>query len=112
MCEILRRFFSRHTKAELYKRAMAERMMITPLLTPREQLELPQLVERNFWTEVEHPELGEKITYPGAYIKPGRGTCGVRFRAPLIGEHNDEIYRQELGLSTAELIALKERRVI
>jgi crotonobetainyl-CoA:carnitine CoA-transferase CaiB-like acyl-CoA transferase len=85
---------------------------MTPLLTPKDLLEYPQLVERDFWTEVPHPELDAKITYPGAFAKLTETACGIRFRAPLIGEHNDEIYRKELGMSTEQLVALKQRRVI
>ncbi|MFC1942934.1 CaiB/BaiF CoA transferase family protein [Chloroflexota bacterium] len=110
--EILTVFFKRHTKKELGEVSLVKRIMLTPLLTPKDQLEFPQLVERNFWQEVDHPELGTKITYPGAFAKPGEGECRIRRRAPLIGEHNDEIYKKELGKSTEELVALKQRQVI
>jgi crotonobetainyl-CoA:carnitine CoA-transferase CaiB-like acyl-CoA transferase len=30
------------------------------------------------------------------------GTCGIRRRAPLIGEHNKEIYTEELGISNED----------
>jgi crotonobetainyl-CoA:carnitine CoA-transferase CaiB-like acyl-CoA transferase len=112
VCTTLSKFFKKHTKRELMEGALEKRIMITPLLNPKDQLEFPQLVERDFWQEVAHPELGTKITYPGAFIKPGVGGCGIRFRAPLIGEHNDEIYKKELGMSNEELVDLKQRRVI
>jgi crotonobetainyl-CoA:carnitine CoA-transferase CaiB-like acyl-CoA transferase len=112
VCETLGKFFKKHTKMELIEGALQKRIMITPLLTPKEQLTFPQLVERDFWIDVAHPELGTKITYPGAFVKPGVKSCGIRFRAPLIGEHNDEIYKKELGMSTEELVALKQRRII
>jgi crotonobetainyl-CoA:carnitine CoA-transferase CaiB-like acyl-CoA transferase len=38
--------------------------------------------------------------------------CGIKFRAPLIGEHNAEIYGTELGISRQEFIALKQGNVI
>ena len=60
----------------------------------------------------EHPELGEKITYPGGFVKAGVGDCGVRFRAPLIGEHNEDILHNELKMSTEDMVNLKQRRVI
>ncbi len=112
VAETLTKFFKKHTKKELVEGAVEKEIQLTPLLTPKEQLEFPQLVERDFWIEVMHPELGTKITYPGGFGKPGAGKCGIRFCAPLIGEHNDEIYKKELGMSTEELVALKQRRVI
>lgn len=33
-------------------------------------------------------------------------------RAPLVGEHNDEVYQGELGLSDVEMASLKERGVV
>jgi formyl-CoA transferase len=38
--------------------------------------------------------------------------CTIRRRAPLIGEHNQEIYKGELGLSDEELGILKQAAVI
>ena len=40
------------------------------------------------------------------------GACQIWRRAPLIGEHNQEIYGQELGMSPAELAKLKDQGVI
>ena len=68
--------------------------------------------ERDFWREVEHPELGTKITYPGGFVKTGIGDCGVRFRAPLIGEHNDDILHNELNITQEEMVNMKQRRII
>ena len=36
----------------------------------------------------------------------------MRRRAPLIGEHNDEIYRKELRFSKDKLVLLKQTGVI
>jgi crotonobetainyl-CoA:carnitine CoA-transferase CaiB-like acyl-CoA transferase len=52
------------------------------------------------------------MTYPGGFIKSTEMTCGIRRRAPLIGEHNEEIYKKELGLSAEELMVLKQSGII
>jgi len=52
------------------------------------------------------------IRGPGGFVKLSDGECRIRRRAPLIGEHNEEIYGKELGLSRRELLALKERQII
>jgi crotonobetainyl-CoA:carnitine CoA-transferase CaiB-like acyl-CoA transferase len=110
--DIVSRFFKKHTKQELMQGALEWRIQLTPLLTPKDQLEFSQFKERNFWRKVDHPELNTSITYPGGFVKLSAENCGIRFRAPLIGEHNDAIYRQEMGMSTADMINLKQRRVI
>lgn len=108
----LETFFMKHTKMELYDGSMEHRIQLTPVLTPKDLLEFPLFKERDFWREIEHPELGTKITYPGGFVKLGVGDCGVRFRAPLIGEHNDAIYHDELKMSKEKVVNLKQRRII
>jgi crotonobetainyl-CoA:carnitine CoA-transferase CaiB-like acyl-CoA transferase len=109
---ILKRFFKLHTKMELNLGALEKRIQLTPILTPRDQMDYPQLVYRDYWRQIEHPELHDTITYPGGFVKPGIGDCGIRFRAPLIGEHNKDIYIDRLGLTNADLLVLKQRRII
>ena len=62
--------------------------------------------------EKEHPELGDTITYPGAFAKFNNNPIEIRRRAPLIGEYNQEIYEEELGMSREQLILLKQAGVI
>jgi crotonobetainyl-CoA:carnitine CoA-transferase CaiB-like acyl-CoA transferase len=110
--EKIESFLKKHTRKELVEGALERRIQLTPLLTPKEQLEFPQLVARDFWQKVEHPELGVELTYPGGFVKLSDTDCRIRRRAPLIGEHNQDIYEGELCLSARELVALKERQVI
>ena len=112
VCQVLSEFFRHYTKMELSDGALERRIQLTPVLVPKDQLKFPQLVERNFWRKVEHPELNDKITYPGGFVKPGIGDCGIRFRAPLIGEHNTEIFQKELGMTNDDMLALRQRRII
>jgi crotonobetainyl-CoA:carnitine CoA-transferase CaiB-like acyl-CoA transferase len=83
-----------------------------PVSTAKDIMENPQLQAREVWQEVEHPELGEKITYPGPWVKMSEIACGIRFRAPLIGEHNHDIYVKEMGLTEEELVILKQAEII
>ena len=69
------------------------------------------LNERKFWTEVKHPELGKKITYPKTYVRSTEADMSIRFRAPLIGEHNNEIYK-EIGISGFALKQLKNDGIV
>jgi crotonobetainyl-CoA:carnitine CoA-transferase CaiB-like acyl-CoA transferase len=110
--EILSKFFLKHTKMELFEGALQRGIQIVPACTAKETLEFPQLAARNYWTEIAHPELGTTITYPGGFIRATETDCQIRHRAPLIGEHNQEVYTKVLDFSKAELRALKKSKVI
>jgi crotonobetainyl-CoA:carnitine CoA-transferase CaiB-like acyl-CoA transferase len=100
------------TKTEFLEEAVKRRIMGYPVSTAKDIMENPQLKAREVWQEVEHSELGTKMTYPGPWVKMSESSCEIKCRAPLIGEHNHEIYVQELGLSEQELVILKQGRII
>jgi len=100
------------TKMEFLEEAVKRRIMGYPVSTAKDIVENPQLKAREVWQEVEHPELDTKITYPGPWVKMSESSCEIQCRAPLIGEHNQEIYVKELGLSEDELVMLKQGGII
>lgn len=106
------KFFMKHTKAELYEGALKRGIWLYPLSSMQDIMENPQLAFRNYWTEVEHEELGTTITYPGPFITASETPLRKLRRAPLIGEHNEEIFMGELGLSRDELGTLKQGSII
>ena len=105
-------FFGMHTREELYKGALERKIMLYPVNTVEDLLKDPQLKARGFWQEVEHPELGMTFIYPGAFVSIPQAPIGIRRRAPLIGEHNEEIYEKVLGFSREKTIILKQEKVI
>ncbi len=104
-------FCSRHTKEELYDEGPRRRISVTPIYTVREFIESPHTKARQIFIELEHPVVGKYLHYgpvPKLSETPGRVTRS----APLIGEHNQEIYSGELGFSKEDLIALAAAGVI
>jgi crotonobetainyl-CoA:carnitine CoA-transferase CaiB-like acyl-CoA transferase len=106
------KFLMRHTKAELYEGALKRNIVLYPVYTHAEVLEDAQLADRGYWVEVKHPELGASITYPGAFWYASEAPPRISRRAPLIGEHNQEIFEKELGMSRQEILTLKQAKVI
>ena len=104
-------FFLKHTSKELLKGAVPRGVSIGPLSGMKDLLEDECLKERGFWTEVEHPELGTKINYPKEFIRSSVADLSIRFRAPLIGEHNKEVFK-EIGITGKEMEAFKQEGVI
>lgn len=110
--EVPSKFFMRHSKAELLEGAMKHNAMLYPVATPDDMLQNAQLAARNFWVKLDHPELGTSLTYPGSFAKCSLTPPSVTRHAPLIGEHNSEIYEGRLGISKDELQVLKQTKVI
>jgi crotonobetainyl-CoA:carnitine CoA-transferase CaiB-like acyl-CoA transferase len=101
-------FFLTRTKKEALDAAISRNISICPLMGMQDLIKDPNLVARNYWAQIEHPELKATIPYPRQFARSSENNMETRFRAPLIGEHNDEVYG-ELGLSPdriAELIKL------
>jgi benzylsuccinate CoA-transferase BbsE subunit len=111
-CGILSEFTSSHTKAELLRFAIEKGFLFAPVSTIEEVVESPQLRARDYFQEVEHPELGRSFRYPGPFVKFSESPIQYRRRPPLIGEHNREVYGDELGMSERELKELQQRGII
>jgi len=112
MEEPIGEFFKGVTKAEFFKEVVKRQMLGYPVASVKEIFEDPQHEARRFWQRIEHPELKASMDYPGGFAKFSEGACQIWRRAPLIGEHNEEIYGQEFGMSSAEIAELKKQGVI
>ena len=111
LMELLGEFFMNQTKDELLKLATENRFQLGPCNNAEDILKYPQLTARGFWKDIEHPELDASLKYPGGAVVTTQGYVGIKRRAPLIGENNQEIYK-DLGLSAGEIQDLKEKKVI
>ena len=110
---LLKTFLSGKTKHQIYDEASEKRIMIVPIQHVKDLVESPQLDALNFFTDVEHPELGMTLKYPGPpYYHLSETPWRIWRRAPLIGEHNAEIFEKEMGLSKEELSKLKQQGAI
>ena len=78
----------------------------------QEVVAYPQLNARDFWVDVEYSELQRTITHPGAFCKMSESPMSPVRCAPRVGEHNEEIYINELGLYKEDLAKLKKQGVI
>lgn len=108
----LMELFSRHTKKEIEEEAVKRGIRLAILHDTKEVYEYEQLKCRDYWEDIEHPELGTNITYPGKIFLSNVTETKVRNRAPLIGEHNRQVYEEELGFLKSEIDRLTKSGVI
>ena len=107
-------FFLRFTRMELLEMGFNREHQVfsVPVGTPKDIVESPQMAARGFIIDVEHPELGQTVRYPGAPYRMPESPWHLSRRAPLIGEHNDEVYKNILELTGDEISDLKGNGVI
>ena len=106
------KFFMEFTKAELHKIGSERGIRISPMFGPKDLVKYTQLQERGYWQEMEHSQLDASITAPGPVF---RGSLFARQHlghAPLVGEHNKDIYFGELKLTSQQLALLRQAGVI
>jgi benzylsuccinate CoA-transferase BbsE subunit len=102
----------KYTKKEIEDESMKRGLRISAVSDVKDLTESAQLNFRHYWKELEHPELGESIKYPGHLYQSNQVNAEPRFRAPLMGEHNKTIYEVELGLDSKTMVRLKDKGVI
>jgi benzylsuccinate CoA-transferase BbsE subunit len=64
------------------------------IYSPEEALQDPHFVARGFPTPVAHPDLGRSFTYPGAPYLFHATPWRIRSRAPRLGEHQRDVFRE------------------
>ncbi len=78
---------------------------VGPILSMKEIAEEPSLRRTGTVVEVDHPSRGKYLTV-GNPVKMSDSITEVK-RAPLLGEHTDEILRMELGYSDHEVAEIR-----
>ncbi len=101
-----------YSVAELMEGAQLRRIPYAMVQPPEALVDDPQLNDRGFFSTIEHPELGRTVQYPGGPIHFTVTPSRIARRPPLLGEHNSEVYGNDLGLGANRLSALKQAGVI
>ncbi|MED1441066.1 CoA transferase [Aeribacillus composti] len=99
------------TLKELQEKLDLYGVPVSPILSIKDIFENEHYQARKNIVEVEHPRLG-KVKVPGVVPNFSKTPGTIRYRAPELGEHNEEIFGGKLGLSKQELAELKEKGVI
>ena len=104
-------FTSRFTVDEIYHEGQRRHLALTPVNTAAAVANDPHLAARNYFVSLEHPGAGA-LRYPGAPYRHTETPWSITRPAPRVGEHNQEVYCGELGLTDAVLRDLTQRGIV
>jgi crotonobetainyl-CoA:carnitine CoA-transferase CaiB-like acyl-CoA transferase len=108
---LIENWTSQHEARALMFQLQAAKIPATELLWQEELRDDPHLQQRGFWQEVAHPEAGTH-SYPTPVARFRQQPLRIRTRAPLLGEHNEEILQGLLGVSKQHYQQLIDNEII
>lgn len=108
---LIRAWLADQSAEEVVAKCDGAGLIAAPVLGYDKIVENEHFQAREMIQKVEHPLHGP-LTHFGVADKFSVSPARIRSTAPLLGEHNEQIYQGELGLSEEELIALKKKGII
>lgn len=93
---------SKMTRDEVIQRVEQQNMLAAPVYEYPEVFEDPQVIHNGMIQEVTHPVAGH-MKVMGLPVKLSDTPGEFRMPAPLLGEHNENILKDELGYSEEEI---------
>jgi len=100
------------TMHELFRTASEKYHMLFGIVQePKDLAECQHLAARDFFADVDHPVIG-RIRVPFRLWSMSDGGAQYRLPAPLLGQHNEEVYRERLGLDAKAVADLGAQGVI
>jgi crotonobetainyl-CoA:carnitine CoA-transferase CaiB-like acyl-CoA transferase len=106
----IEKFFLNHTKKEIAEEGLRRGIRAVVANTPADVLNHPQLAARDNW--IEFSGGGPKLKYPKTFFHASESENFINRPAPGIGQHNMDIYADELGMSEQALEELKKEQII
>ena len=82
-----------------------------PVLRGPDLLSDPHYAARGTFVSVDHPQVGPR-RYPGIAWKMSATPGEVRWPSPTLGQHNDQVYGDLLGMAREEMAILEEQGLI
>ena len=99
------------TRADIFQQCRQARLPIAPVYHIDELIAHPQLVARGFLMAVERPGIGA-LRLPGLPMQLSKTPWRVRLPAPLLGEHNVQVYCDELGYERSDVTIWRQQGVV
>ena len=99
------------TPEEATSRLQSDGVAAMPVMNIADQFADPHLNARETYVEIDHPHVGAEMLYGVPWLFSG--TPGnVRTPAPLLGQHNEYVLTELLGLDDATVCRLSDEQVV
>lgn len=106
---IIRRWFADRTKQQLETIA-SDRFPLSPIKNIAEVIEDPHMLARDMLVQVGYGDAKVKVF--GSAVHLSGASAGAEPRVPTVGEHNEAVYLNWLGLDRQSFESLRESKVI
>jgi len=108
--QYLQPWLARHGKKEIYEAGQRRRLAFGYLANAQDVMQSPQHEARGFFVDIDHPVTGLQ-RYCGPPFRSST-TAWRSERAPLLGEHTEEILTGSLGYTEKDLARLRAQEII
>jgi benzylsuccinate CoA-transferase BbsF subunit len=108
---LVKEWTKKHTAEEAMSLLQKQGVAAGVVQSAGDLAEDPQLRERGFFIELDHPELGQTIS-DGVPIRLSDTPARYIRAAPVLGQDNDYVYGELLGMSQGKMATLAEQGII
>jgi benzylsuccinate CoA-transferase BbsF subunit len=109
--KLVSQWTAKYTTREVTETLQKAGVAAAPFLISREQYDDPHFNERGLFVKVDHPRSGTETFY-GIPLKLSDTPGAVRSSGPMLGQHNEYVFKGLMGLSDDEFNRLREEKVI
>jgi crotonobetainyl-CoA:carnitine CoA-transferase CaiB-like acyl-CoA transferase len=100
-----------HTRQEIFSRCREKHVPFTPVRNMDEVVNCEHLNKREYFEEISCFEV-EPFKCPGAPVRFSKSLWNLSKTAPVLSEHNYEVYCEHLGYSKKQLVQLRRMSII
>ena len=111
MEDLLLPYLAKYTREELFHGLSPLRILVGMALDVTDVVNDPHLQERDFFTQSIHPIAGQ-VSFPGAPFNMSLTAWQLNRPAPILGQHNHEVFAGTLGYSREEIDLWHEQGIV
>ena len=108
---LMEKWLTTRTKKEIFELGRQNHVALAPVKDIAEVLNDPHLAFRQYFVEIEDPEVG-RVQYPPSALRFSKTPPVIHRPAPVAGQHNEQVYTGWLGYDAKALDRLAKEQVI